>query len=200
LREFTHLDENQSTWLIPPMRSKNGRAHVVPLSSMARAIVKELTHIAERRAEASEKREGRVAAARFLLVSPVGDDRPIDGHALSVAMARFGKSFDPNYKDDAQELEAEHTKAAGTWIEDRPTPHDLRRTMATRLAALGIPAEDVKACLNHARDDVTGRHYDEYDRLREKRRALELWSEQVQSIIDGAPTSNVISLWPVSTS
>src|SRR5262245_35167835 len=115
-------------------------------------------------------------------------------------MARFGKSFDPNYKDDAQELEAEHAKAAATWIEDRPNAQHLRGTMATRLAALGIPAEDVKACLNHARDDVTGRHYDQYDRLREKRRALELWSEQVQSIIDGAPTSNVVSLVPASAS
>jgi integrase len=42
-------------------------------------------------------------------------------------------------------------------FEDRPTAHDLRRTLATRLAAVGIAAEDVKACLNHARGDVTGR-------------------------------------------
>jgi integrase len=177
LREFTHLDGNQATWLIPSARSKNGRAHVVPLSLMARAIVKELAHIADRHAEEAEKRKGRVAAARYLLGSPVGDDRPIDGHALSVAMALFGKAFDLESKDDAQELEADHAKVAATWIEDRPTAHDLRRTLATRLAALGVPAEDVKACLNHARDDVTGRHYDQYDRLREKRRALELWSD-----------------------
>jgi hypothetical protein len=58
----------------------------------------------------------------------------------------------------------------------------------------------VKACLNHARHDVTGRHYDHYDRLREKRRALELWSEQGQGIIDGALTSNVVSLRPASAS
>jgi integrase len=200
LREFTHLDGNQANWLIPPTRSKNGRAHVVPLSSMARAIVNELAYIADRRAEELEKREARVAAPRFILVSPVGGDRPIDGHALSVAMARFGKSFDPSYKDDTQELAAEHAKAAATWVEDRPTAHDLRRTLATRLAALGVPAEDVKACLNHACSDVTGRHYDQYDRLREKRRALELWSEQVRGIIDGAPTSNVVSLRPANVS
>lgn len=200
LREFAHLDGSQATWSIPPARSKNGRAHVVPLSLMARAIVKELVNIANRRAEELEKRVGSVAAARFLLVSPAGDDQPIDGHALSVAMARFGKAFDLKCKDDAQDLEVEHGKAAASWFENRPTAHDLRRTLATRLAALGIAAEDVKACLNHARGDVTGRHYDQYDRLREKRRALELWSEQVQSIIDGAPTSNVVSLRPTSAS
>ena len=115
-------------------------------------------------------------------------------------MARFGKAFDPKCMDNAQELEPEHAKAAATWIEDRPTAHDLRcRTLATRLATLGIPAEDVKACLNHARGDVTGRHYDQYDRLREKRRALELWSEQVERIIEGVPTSNVVSLRPASS-
>jgi hypothetical protein len=63
------------------------------------------------------------------------DDQPIDGHALSVAMARFGKAFDLKCKDDAQDLEVEHGKAAVSWFGDRPTAHDLRRTLATRLAA-----------------------------------------------------------------
>src|SRR6202043_2677768 len=94
LREFAHLEGNQATWSIPPARSKNGRAHVLPLSLMARAIVKELVDIANSRAEELVKREGSVAAARFLLVSPARDDQPIDGHALSFAMARFGKAFD----------------------------------------------------------------------------------------------------------
>jgi integrase len=200
LREFTPLDGNQPTWTIPLARSKNGRAHVVPLSVMARAIVKELLDIAHGRAVELEKREGSVTAARFLLVSPARDDQPIDGHALSVAMARFGKAFDLKCKDDAQELEVEHGKVAASWVKDRPTAHDLRRRLATRLAALGIAAEDVKACLNHARGDVTGRHYDQYDRLREKRRALDFWSEQVQSIIGEAPASNVFSLQPTSAS
>jgi integrase len=200
LGEFAHLDENQATWSIPSARSKNGRAHVVPLSPMARETVKELVHIANRRAEELGKRKGRLAAARFLLVSPAEDDKPIDGHALSVAMARFGRALSVKRKDDAQELDAEHVRAAAFWFGDRPTAHDLRRTLATRLAALGVPAEDVKACLNHARNDVTGRHYDQYDRFREKRRALELWSEQVQRIIEGAPTSNVVSLRPANAS
>jgi integrase len=140
---------------------------------MARAIVKELVDIADRRAEELKERDGSVAAARFLLASPAGDEQPIDGHALSVAMPRFGKAFDLKCKDHAQELEVELGKGAASWFEDRPTGHDLRRTLATRLAALGVAAENVKACLNHARGDVTGQHYDQYDRLREKRRALE---------------------------
>jgi integrase len=189
------LDGNQATWSIPLARSKNGRAHVVPLSLMTDDRERADRHCRQA-CEELEKRDGNVTAARFLLVSPAGDNQPIDGHALSVAMARFGKAFNLKCKDNAQGLE--HGKAAASWFEDRPTAHDLRRTLATRLAALGVPSEDVKACLNHARSDVTGRHYDQYDRLREKRRALELWSEQVQSIIDEAPKSNVVSLRPLS--
>jgi hypothetical protein len=63
LREFTHLDGDQATWSIPPARSKNGRAHVVPLSPTARAIVKELVDIANTQVEKLKKREVRAAAA-----------------------------------------------------------------------------------------------------------------------------------------
>ncbi len=55
--------------------------------------------------------------------------------------------------------------------------------MATRLSGLGIPPEDVGACLNHARRDVTGLHYELYDRAREKRLALTLWSEALLALL-----------------
>jgi Phage integrase family len=72
--------------------------------------------------------------------------------------------------------------AASSWS---PSPHDLRRTVATRLASLGVPSEDVAACLNHVRREVTGRHYDVYARLIEKRRALDLWAQAIERIISG---------------
>jgi integrase len=72
-----------------------------------------------------------------------------------------------------------------TWLAEPPSPHDLRRTVATRLASLGVPSEDVAACLNHVRRDVTGRHYDMYARLIEKGRALDLWAQTIDRIISG---------------
>ena len=56
LSEFTHLDENQANLSIPPARSKNGRAHMIPLSCTARRIVKELVQIANKRAEELARR------------------------------------------------------------------------------------------------------------------------------------------------
>ena len=69
------------------------------------------------------------------------------------------------------------------WKASAPSPHDLSRTVATRLASIGTSGEDVSAVLGHVRSDVTGRHYDKYDRLNEKRRALEAWENALRSII-----------------
>ena len=67
-----------------------------------------------------------------------------------------------------------------TWI-------DLRRTMTTRLAELGTPAEVLEALLNHRPTRVLGRHYNRAAYLPEKRAALDAWDREVQRIIDGRP-------------
>jgi integrase len=120
---------------------------------------------------------------QFLLVSPSKAEKPIDGHALSVAMARFGDALVSNQAKTT--LTKVESIAATTWQSERPTAHDLRRTLATRLAASGVPAEDVSACLNHSRKGVTAMHYDHYDRAKEKRLALGKWSQQVAMIVNG---------------
>ena len=94
---------------------------------------------------------------------------PITEHALAVAMARFSANLDPD--------------EANSWIKDPPTPHDLRRTVATRLAQMGFPKEDRDAVLNHTPQDVGKKHYDLYEREREKRLALNAWSDAVLAIL-----------------
>jgi integrase len=175
LKEFERLgDPENATWTIPAARSKNGNAHVVPLSGLALSIVGALV----KRATALEREK---SPPRFLLASPNDPEGPIDGHALSVAMIRFGNSLSATTETKYSGID--EARAATAWTSDRPSAHDLRRTLATRLAGSGIPAEDISACLNHVRTGVTARHYDLYDRAREKRRALELWAEQVTSIV-----------------
>ena len=177
LKEFDRLDDTENaTWTIPASRSKNGRAHVVPLSSLAHSIAADLV----KRAEVSVSKN---LAVRFLLSSPAGPARPIDGHTLSVAMIRFGNALSTSAKFGDATLE--DRRAIATWVADRPSAHDLRRTLATRLAAAGVPAEDISTCLNHKRTGVTARHYDLYDRAREKRRPFELWGRQVEGVVDG---------------
>ena len=69
---------------------------------------------------------------------------------------------------------------------DKPTPHDLRRTTISGLSKLGISREDRMAVVAHAYSD-THSVYDQHDRLREKRRALEIWEQHVRMVITGEP-------------
>jgi integrase len=156
--ELENIDENgRARWIIPPERSKNGRAHLVPLSVLAQqTIISALELIGDG--------DGHLFASRSVA------DAPITAHALAVAMARFAHALDRT--------------TAKSWCAEPPSPHDLRRTVATRLAELGIAKEDRDAVLNHTPRDVGKKHYDLYDREREKRRALELWASTLTTMLE----------------
>jgi integrase len=146
--ELHDLDQrDRATWTIPPGRSKNGAEMIVPLSPLAIETIQEALVLVDE-------------SDLFLFPSPSVRDMPITGHSLAVAMARFAKELP----------DSEAAKAS--WCAEPPTPHDLRRTAATRMSSLGVSSDDVAAALNHTRRDVTGRHYDGYDRLSEKRAAF----------------------------
>ena len=59
----------------------------------------------------------------------------------------------------------------------------LRRTVATRLAEMGIQKEDRDAILNHTPQDVGKKHYDLYEREGEKRSALNAWSGAITAML-----------------
>jgi integrase len=158
--ELSNLETaGSAAWLLPAERSKNGKAHFVPLSELARATVLSALELTADEDEC-------------LFPSPIEAGGPITGHALTVAMRRMSKKIEG--------------PAQKTWRADPPSPHDLRRTVATRLSQMGTPPEDVAAILNHVRSDVTGRHYDQYQRANEKRVALDAWADAIQVITTGA--------------
>jgi integrase len=68
------------------------------------------------------------------------------------------------------------------------TPHDLRRSVATRMAEeLGIQPHVIEAVLNHVSGHKAGVAgiYNRSSYEREKRMALDLWAEHLMSIVDG---------------
>ncbi len=72
--------------------------------------------------------------------------------------------------------------------------HDLRRTAASGLGRLGIARETIAHVLNHVdRGPRATAIYDRYDRVSEKRRALEAWARHVDRVIAGAPASKVVA-------
>ena len=156
--EFEHLEDSaRAAWLIPAARSKNRRAHFVPLSQLAAEIVREAQALAP--------------------VSPYVFPLPLYSR-------RADHQPCPDDRHDAlwPELTA-NSDAAQSWRAEPPSPHDLRRTFATRLASLGASGEDVSALLNHTPRGVTAIHYNLYNRAAEKRRALTLWAAHIERIL-----------------
>jgi integrase len=75
------------------------------------------------------------------------------------------------------------------------TLHDLRRTVGTGMARLGIGSDIRGRVLNHSKRNqggVTDAVYNAYDYLPEKRRALELWAQHVDGLLN--PQPNVVPL------
>jgi integrase len=164
--ELLDLDEpDKAAILLPGTRVKNRRDHLVPLSAPARAIVLEALAIAG---------EG----SRFVFPSRHKTGVPTDPHELAKAMTAFAASLPDGV----------------SWKTDPPTCHDLRRTLATRLSALGVVREDRLAVLNHTDSDTHSKYYDRYERASEKRRALNLWAAELQRILDGTDRDNVVTL------
>jgi integrase len=87
-------------------------------------------------------------------------------------------------------------KEAG--LADEWTLHDLRRTMATRMADLGIQPHVIEATLNHVSGHKSGVAgiYNRSTYAAEKRAALDLWGAHIQTLLARAEGSNVTLLRP----
>lgn len=66
------------------------------------------------------------------------------------------------------------------------TFHDIRRTVASGLASLRISHDVIGRVLNHAKTDVTARHYNRHDYLEEKAAALAAWGRHVTAVVTDA--------------
>jgi hypothetical protein len=81
------------------------------------------------------------------------------------------------------------------------TPHDIRRTVATRMADLGVQPHIIEAVLNHVSGHKTGVAgiYNRATDSTEKRRALDLWAEHVAALVEDRK-AKIVSLrghdWP----
>lgn len=76
--------------------------------------------------------------------------------------------------------------------------HDLRRTLASGLAELGIRQEVTEAALNHKSGIVSGVGgvYNRYEYAAEKRIAMDKWSETVKRMVsdDKNSDNNIVPL------
>jgi integrase len=137
-------------------RTKNGRLHVVPLSDMAHVVVAAQPRRLNR---ALVFGEGQGGFGGFGHCKTRLDKRILEGRK-----AQDGKA-----------------KPMAPW-----RLHDIRRTVATGMANLGVAPHVIEAVLNHVSGTKKGIAgvYNRSSYEREVRAALLLWADQVRSIVE----------------
>ncbi len=178
--------DDQRIWTIPAERTKNGRGHVVPLAPFAVELIR---NAFEANPNSKWLCPGRV------------EDQPLTSRALGKAFLRNPAELGiPAPHSPAKAPSPGSPEAIALRRERRRvafTPHDLRRTAATRMTELGFTRFIIDRILNHTEPGV-GRVYDRYQYLREKRAALEAWAVRLEEIIAGREVrhGNVVHLRP----
>ena len=145
---WDELDRERGLWIIPGARTKNHRAHALPLPAAAWAIIDEVPHRID----------------RDLLFG----DRADQGFAgWHLAKRRLDKRLGDSVK---------------SW-----GLHDLRRSVATKMADLGVMPHVIEAVLNHqagtSAASPASTIASTYER--EVRAALALWADHVRRLVDG---------------
>lgn len=164
-------------WTIPRARTKNGLAHEVPLSDAALTIL-----------QAATTRAGR--EDRDAIFGESGD-----GHGFS-GWSKAKAALDERI-DEAPAVGRE--KAKSKKDKEKRSPwriHDIRRTVATRMADLGVLPHVIEAVLNHIsghRAGVAG-VYNRAAYSAEKRQALDLWAAHVEALVAGKSASNILPM------
>jgi len=164
----------RARWELSPERVKNGRRHVVP-------IVPAVLEIIEGTNRSSDE--------PFVFASSRNRSASFDRQSVARALKRLIRGLEPSPQEETTVSRLQKSE---------PTPHDFRRTAITGMMSLGISREIVKSVVNHAEGDITEAHYDRYDRMPEKRRALEIWAKSVlETVASGGirrPDDNVLPM------
>lgn len=151
--EMHQLKTKQPQWHIPKVRVKKRRDIIVPLNSVAVAVIKDALKDDEQAIVFPSRYAERGELQRNSLAQAL-NGRPNHG--------RMGiREF----------LKMEHF-----------TPHDLRRTAATIARRGGAPRPDVKAALDHIEGDVTD-IYDKYNMLAEKTGVANVLGKELRRIV-----------------
>lgn len=158
----------EDVWTIPAERTKNGKEHIVHLSKQALAVLASI----ERVPDAATLPD---AMAFSPYVFTTTGETSISGFAKAKATLDKAMSITNPWR-----------------------VHDLRRTLTSTLAEIGISADVADRILNHVSGTKAGVKgvYQRYEFLPERKRALEAWGRHVEALVNPKAKSSgkVVSL------
>ena len=162
---WEHLNLIKGSWLIPAENSKNGKPHSVTLSPFA---VRQFEYV-------------RAHNGSSAWCYPNTDD---SGPVCSKTVTK--QLGDRQRQPDQGTMSRRSAKAqalllpGGKW-----TPHDLRRTGATVMTALGVLPEVAERCLNHTEENKVKRTYQRHSYTKEMSEAWNRLGEYLDLVTRG---------------
>lgn len=156
---WADIDFDEKVWTIPVHFTKNGKAHRVPLSRQVVAVLEEIKNFLARDNERLVKRGKEPINSDWVFPSNHGSTT---GHIRNVQKA-------------AQQVQRE------SGVPDFRL-HDMRRTVASMMAEMGVPEFNIGRVLNHSSESITG-VYNRYQYDEEKRRALQKWADRLEMLV-----------------
>ncbi len=164
---MTDREVSGDLWHLIADRTKNGRAHDVPLSEAARAVLGAVERL-----------------------------KSDAGYVFTTTGTSALQGYHKGRNHIAERMVEVASEERGEPV-DIPhwTFHDLRRTAATGMARLGIPVRVTEAVLNHVSGTAGGivSVYQRHDYADEKRDALNAWARLVADLVEGR-ADNVVRL------
>ncbi len=149
-------------WTLPAARAKNKTEHRIYLPAIARQMIPE--------------------GERYVFSSPL-KVQPVTGCSVSGLVRRALVQIKPGPSNPAPAI-YQRDADTGRVTLNMPqwTPHDLRRTMATKLSEMGFGDETIDAVLNHKKRGIVATYNrNRYDR--EKQEAMEAWERRLLEIV-----------------
>jgi len=161
---WENVDLEKGVWTIPAEDSKNGKAHIVTLSQFSIQQFQRIHALSgdSKWCYPNSKDVGPVCSKT--VTKQLGDRQRLPAQGVL-----------SNRSVNAQAL----LLKGGKW-----TPHDLRRTGATLMTALGVLPEVAERCLNHTEENKVKRTYQRHSYTKEMADAWHKLGQHIESLIN----------------
>jgi integrase len=172
----SEVNLDRAQWLIPAVRMKARRSHLVPLPDEAVKLIREA-----------------------LVIAKAMQPPPAEGEVAPTDYPLFPSPRDPRQSIKASSVTQIMKLVTGAIGLDNVSPHDLRRSGSTAMTSerLGVSRFVRSLVLSHHTEQdggaaVSAKHYDANDYIKEKRAALQSWECLLMEIVgERERTTNV---------
>lgn len=159
--EWTEFDLDANEWRIPAAKMKMRTAHIVPLSTQAVGILRDLYPLT------GGVIAGKPDAPRYVFPGARSRLRPMSNNTVNASLRRIG------------------------YTGEQMTAHGFRATARTLLAELGWMPDAIERQLAHKASGPLGAAYDRAQFLTERRKMMQAWANYLDGLRTGVSVTPI---------